>query len=94
MSTWTGLAIDLGASSGRGIVGRFDGARLSLQEMHRFENEPVQALDTLHWDILRLYHEIKTGLRKAQQACRGEGTEISALGIDSWAVDFGLLDRE
>ena len=58
------LAIDLGASSGRGIVGRFDGNRLTLEENHRFSNDPVQAGSVFSWDILRILHEIKTSILK------------------------------
>jgi rhamnulokinase len=84
---WSGLAVDLGASSGRVMRGGFDGARLSLTEVCRFENEPVRALDTLHWDFPRLLHEVKRGLGKALAA-----DPASSVAIDSWAVDFGLLD--
>ena len=59
------LALDLGAESGRGLLGRFDGERLALEEVHRFPNGPVRMLDTLHWDLPRLFDEIKTALRKA-----------------------------
>ena len=80
------IAIDLGASSGRVMLGRWDGHALDLQELHRFPNEAVRVCGTLYWDILRLLHEIKQGLAKAA------GLEISAIGIDTWGVDFGLLD--
>ena len=53
------LALDLGAESGRGLIGRFDGDRLSLEEVHRFPNGPVRMLDTLHWDVPRLFEEMK-----------------------------------
>ncbi|WP_409345813.1 rhamnulokinase [Paenibacillus sp. MBLB4367] len=109
----TVLAFDLGAGSGRAVIGQLtqgeeDGAvmpRLSICEVHRFPNEPVQAGGRLHWDILRLLHEIKQGIRKAQ-LLHGAGTAgltaeeagmapsrtgIASIGIDSWAVDFGLL---
>src|SRR5215212_10737911 len=56
------LAIDLGASSGRVMLGQWDGQRFDLQELHRFPNDPVQVLGHLHWDILRLWQEIKTGI--------------------------------
>jgi rhamnulokinase len=56
------VAFDLGASSGRAVVGRFDGERLSLEEAHRFANGPTRLLDTLHWDALNLFTEMKTGL--------------------------------
>lgn len=82
------LALDFGASSGRAIVGTFDGEKISLKEIHRFTNDPVIVLDTMYWDVLRLFHDIKVGLIKAKQ----EG-EIKSLGIDTWGVDFGLLDK-
>src|SRR5690606_35575037 len=78
---------DLGASSGRAVVGRLDGGRLVVEEIHRFPNDPVQVGDRLYWDILRLYHEIKQGIVKARQ----QGIEVRSIGIDSWAVDFGLI---
>ena len=88
------LALDLGASSGRAIIGRFDGERLALEEVHRFANGPVHIPsargDSLHWDTLRLFVEIKEGLTKAAACC---GSELVSLGIDTWGVDYGLLDR-
>jgi rhamnulokinase len=86
---WTALAVDLGASSGRVIAARYDGERISLEEMHRFENNPVQLPTALHWDILNIYHQIKLGIR----AGREKHSSIDSFGIDSWAIDFGLLDR-
>ncbi len=94
LSTETYLAFDLGAESGRTVAGSFDGERLSLREVHRFANEPVLAGGTLHWDVLRLYLEIKRGLAKACSEARHSGTEVASLGIDAWAVDFGLLGRD
>ncbi len=82
------LALDFGASSGRAIVGTFDGEKISLKEIHRFTNDPVILVDTMYWDVLRLFHDIKIGLIKAKQ----EG-KIQSLGIDTWGVDFGLLDK-
>jgi rhamnulokinase len=84
-------AVDLGASSGRVMTGRLaaggDGTRqLELHEVHRFPNEPVRLLGTLHWDILRLYSDMLHGLRVA-----AGGAELSSIGIDSWGVDYGLL---
>ena len=84
------LAFDLGAESGRAVMGFFDGERLRLEDVHRFANQPVQLLDTLHWNLLGLFAELKQGLAKASAT---HGAEISALGIDTWGVDFGLLDR-
>lgn len=84
------LAIDLGAESGRAMLGHFDGERVSLHEVHRFQNYPVRIPTGFHWDVLRLYHEIKIGLAAASAKAGGK---IESLGIDTWAVDFGLLDR-
>ena len=83
------LALDFGASSGRAIVGDFDGEKIKLNEVHRFANEPVTLLDTMYWDVLRLFHDIKIGLLKAKK----EG-DIKSIGIDTWGVDFGLLDKD
>jgi rhamnulokinase len=81
-------AVDLGAESGRVVVGIFDGARLRLEEIHRFANVPVQAGSTLHWDALRLWSDIQDGLAKAA----AQSGELSGIGVDTWGVDFGLLD--
>ena len=83
------LAIDLGASSGRGIIGSFDGERLTLDEIHRFTNDPVTVCGTFRWDILRILHEIKAAVRAAGLA----GFSPAGMGIDTWGVDFGLLDK-
>jgi rhamnulokinase len=80
----TFAAVDLGASSGRVMVGRVDRSALELTAVHRFANEPVRAGGTLHWDILALYRELLAGLGKAGP--------VDSVGIDSWAVDYGLLD--
>lgn len=81
------LAYDLGASSGRALLGRLEGGRIVTEELHRFPNDPVQVGGRLHWDILRLLHEMKQALLKAKH----QGTEIQSLAIDSWAVDFGFV---
>jgi rhamnulokinase len=83
------LAVDLGAESGRVVLGRFDGRRVSLEEVHRFPNAPVRLPDGLHWDVLRIFGEVKDGVAKAMR-----GQEIEGVGVDSWGVDFGLLDRD
>jgi rhamnulokinase len=83
------LALDLGAESGRGLLGKFDGERLTLDEVHRFANGPVRMLDTLHWDLPRLFDEIKTALRKVSATNRG----LDGVGVDTWGVDFGLIGR-
>ena len=82
------LAFDYGASSGRAILGKFDGERLTLEEIHRFSNDPVQAGAGLHWDILRLYHEMRQGILRYKQ--KGE-SDLAGMAIDTWGVDFGLL---
>jgi rhamnulokinase len=83
------LAIDLGAESGRTILGKLGEGRLSLTETHRFPNWPVRLPDGLHWDVLRLWSEIKTGITATVEG----GTKLSGLGLDTWGVDFALLDR-
>jgi len=87
------LAIDLGASGGRVIRGSWDPQqkKVSLHEIHRFDNVPVEVRGTLYWDTLRLFHEIKTGIREASRTLP-PGDAISSLAVDTWGVDFGLLD--
>ena len=82
-------AADLGAQSGRVAVGRFDGERLRVTEVHRFPNVPVRAGETLHWDVLRLYRDVLDGLRAAAR----EAGRLESVAVDSWGVDFGLVDR-
>lgn len=82
------LTFDFGASSGRAMLGRFDGERIELTEVHRFENNPVMLRGTFYWDVLAIFHEIKQGITKA----RAYGP-FSSIGIDTWGVDFGLLDK-
>jgi rhamnulokinase len=84
------LAIDLGAESGRTIVGTISDEKLALSETHRFPNQPVRLPDGLHWDILRLWREIKAGIAKTAQS----GISLNSLGIDTWGVDFALLDKD
>ena len=84
-------AVDLGASGGRvmmGTVGR--GQQLELQELHRFPNVPVRVLGTLHWDVLALFRGVLDGLGAAARA----GAGLASLGIDTWGVDYGLLDAD
>ncbi|MBQ7669442.1 MAG: rhamnulokinase [Clostridia bacterium] len=81
------LAIDLGASSGRGIVGSFVGGVISIEEIHRFSNDPLQINGSYFWDTLRLLHEIKTAILK----CSVKGG-IDTVGIDTWGVDYGYID--
>ncbi|MDD6275861.1 MAG: rhamnulokinase [Clostridia bacterium] len=83
------LAFDFGASSGRAIIGSFDGKKITLQEIHRFSNDPVSVGGTVYWDVLRLFYEIKQGITKAALA-----GGFDSIGIDTWGVDFGLIDAE
>ena len=81
-------AVDLGASSGRVIVGRVGPDQLTMNEVHRFRNGPVRLPDGLYWDVLGLYLDVLTGLRNAVR----DAGPLAGLAIDSWAVDYGLLD--
>jgi rhamnulokinase len=83
------LALDLGAESGRAVIGHFDGRSLRLEETHRFPNGPVLVNGHLHWDVLRLFGEVKHGI---QQAVHQYGPALVSAGLDTWGVDFGLLD--
>src|SRR5438105_7906413 len=83
------LAIDLGAESGRGILGLFDGKNLKLEVINRFPNGPARTLDTLHWDVLNLHGSILETLR----LCAAVYGTIDSLGVDTWGVDFALLGR-
>ncbi|MEN9937175.1 MAG: hypothetical protein RLZZ387_3754 [Chloroflexota bacterium] len=90
MSTTTNyLAIDIGASSGRVMVGRWDGQRLAIEELHRFSNGPIEEDGHMHWDALRLWREVQAGI--ARFAERGE--PLAGIGVDTWAIDYGLLDE-
>lgn len=82
------LAFDYGASSGRAVLGSFDGSRVELAEMHRFSNDPVFLGDTLCWDFPRQLHEMKQGIIKTIKA---GNKDIAGMGVDTWGVDFGLL---
>ncbi len=82
------LAFDMGAESGRAMVGVLEGERLTLQERYRFANPHGKIAGHFHWDLVKQWEELKTGLRKA-----GGDTELSGIGIDTWGVDFGLLAK-
>lgn len=82
------LAIDLGASSGRGIIGKFENGKITLSEIHRFSNDPLKIGNSFYWDTLRLLHEIKTAILKVSS----DGG-IDTLGIDTWGVDYGYIDK-
>ncbi|HFE66569.1 MAG TPA: rhamnulokinase [Chloroflexi bacterium] len=88
MAKKTVLAIDLGAESGRVMAAHFDGNSLEVEELHRFPNVAVTVNGTLHWDFLRLWHDIQAGIE------RGKGLKPASIGVDTWGVDFALLDRQ
>ena len=83
------IAVDLGAESGRVMLGSVSTKKLILEEIHRFDNGPIEENGSLRWDFNRLLTEIKTGISKA---AKGAGTQVWGIGVDSWGVDFGLLD--
>jgi rhamnulokinase len=83
-------AVDLGAASGRVMLGRVTPETLELTEVHRFDNVPVRVDGRLHWDILRIYREVLDGLREAGRVAG----RLDSVGIDSWGVDYGLLDAD
>jgi rhamnulokinase len=84
------LALDLGAESGRAVLGRLDRGYLRLEEVYRFANGPVRIHDNLFWDALYLWTEIKHGLALGAQICGGN---VTCMGLDTWGVDFALLDE-
>lgn len=85
------LAMDFGASSGRAMLGHFDGDTLQLEELHRFENGAVEGADGhLHWDAEGLFQEIVTSLELAAN----RGVQLESIGIDTWGVDYGLLGED
>jgi sugar (pentulose or hexulose) kinase len=88
MKEATVAAVDLGASGGRVMAGRVSDAGVTLHEVHRFGNEPVTAGGTLYWDILRLLASVRHGLARAARRY-----PLASAGIDSWGVDYGLLDE-
>lgn len=85
------LAVDLGASSGRVMAGSFDGKKIALEEMNRFVNAGYPLHGSYHWDFLRLFTDIKDGLHKAG---RQHGKAVVSAGIDTWGVDYGLIDKQ
>ena len=85
------IAVDLGAESGRVMLGTVSHGKLSLEEMHRFSNGPVETQGSLRWDFDRLLSEIKTGIGRAAQNAAGD---VAGIGVDTWGVDFGLLGAD
>src|SRR5688572_26524655 len=86
------IAIDLGAESGRVVVGVLDAERLRLEEVHRFAHEPVWLPTGLHWDITGIWREIVAGLRKTAVWSRSAGVKLVSVGVDTWGVDWALVD--
>lgn len=85
------IAVDLGAESGRVMLGSVSTDKLALEQVHRFSNGPIEENESLRWDFNRLFSEIKAGIAKA---VKNERSQIWGIGIDSWGVDFGLLDSD
>jgi len=85
------LAFDLGAESGRGVAGTLQDGRLTMEEIHRFPNEPVEVGNTVYWDVLALYNNLLRGMR---QYVARYGESVDGVGVDTWGVDFGLLGRD
>src|SRR5258708_21101536 len=85
MARKTVLAVDIGAESGRVLAVHLDAQQLHTEEVYRFANVPVAVHKTLHWDILRLWADVETAIAKVGQ--------VDCIGIDTWAIDFGLLDK-
>ncbi len=83
------VALDLGAGSGRAMLGSLRDGRLVLEEAHRFSNDPVSLPDGLYWDVLRLWGNLKTGITRAAEKA---GAPLDGLAVDTWGVDYGLLD--
>ena len=84
------LAFDLGASNGRAILGQFDGEKITMRELHRFENNYIEMNGVFYWDLPYLYSQLKQGLLAFKNANVGE---LDCIGIDTWGVDYGLLDK-
>jgi sugar (pentulose or hexulose) kinase len=85
------LAVDLGASSGRTMVGTFDNGKLTIEEMNRFWNGPTEIGGTLYWDFVHLFRQITEGIALAKKKY---GDNLSSMGVDTWGVDFGLIDKD
>lgn len=84
------LAFDLGASNGRAILGQFDGERITMRELHRFENNYIEMNGVYYWDTPYLYNQLKKGLLAFKQGGYGD---LDSFGIDTWGVDYGLIDK-
>lgn len=89
MSTKKMLAADFGASGGRVMAGSYDGSRIQISQLHRFSNDPVLLGGTMYWDFLRLFHELKNGIRRSRAL-----ENVESIGVDTWGVDFGLIGAD
>jgi rhamnulokinase len=87
------VAVDLGASGGRVAIGWLEGGKLQTEVLHRFPNGAVPVRGALHWDIIGLWREVRHGLKLAGTRARELNRQISSVGVDSWAVDYALLDE-
>ena len=81
------FAFDFGASSGRAILGSLENGKIVLEEVHRFDNEPVSINDGFYWDLARLFHEVKQGIRKVKDV------DFASIGVDTWGVDYALIAK-
>src|SRR5438270_8017956 len=84
------LAFDLGAETGRALLGTLDGGQLTLDEQHRFSNPNGRMNNHWHWNLMGQWEHLKEGLRKAGKA----GKQVDGIGVDTWGVDFGLLSKD
>ena len=85
------LACDFGGGSGRVMAGWFENGHVCLEELYRFANRQIKLGNTLYWDFPALFQDMKDGLRKAASKY---GNRIVSIGIDTWGVDFGLINRQ
>src|SRR5437667_1958484 len=88
------IAVDLGAGSGRVFLTGFSPGELLLEEVRRFQYPPVQLQNHLRWNLPEIFEEIKTGIRVASERARQLRRPIQSIGVDSWGVDYGLIDGE
>ena len=88
------IAVDLGAGSGRVFLAGLDESEFILQQVRRFHYPPSLSAGHLRWDIPRIFADIKEGLREAASRARQLGREIQSIGVDSWGVDYGLIDAD
>ena len=84
------LAVDMGASSGRLLIGHFDGRRIELEEVHRYMNGPVEMMGSYHWNLPGLWSEVQNGLRLTGEKF---GATVESVGVDTWGVDYGYFDK-